>query len=134
MIALKYSLANKQHYQQFNHQLVEIPLIDKGKRQLLTWGRRERENLDLPVGPYILWSQLKNKQLDSFFPKKVLLPISHYCLSTHEAHRNWFQLVKDQYLLGIIARNAQQERIYIAVIIPQDNMTPYPIWPIVTHG
>jgi len=126
-----YSHQGKEYEVSFSRNLfAKLPVKLKGSHtQLLPWGRHKSQPGQLFLGSYIHLNTIYSGNLNKFQPKSVKLPISSFMVLDYENKPHWYEVIKGQYLQGLVAVKGNEQRVYIVVIDPDNELEYYPVWP-----
>jgi len=90
-----------------------------GEVKLVTWGRRQQENSEMPLGGWARLIAIHNGKWSLYTPKPVLLIINKFMQTDFEGHIHWYEVTKGQYIQGLLAHEGDEYRVYIVTIIPE---------------
>jgi hypothetical protein len=103
--------------QYFPNPKAVLPVQKKdGSIILLPWGRRQSQMGNLPMGGWARLDSIYGGRWDKFFPKPLKIPILSFMEKDFEGHPHWYDLNKGQYLQGLLARDNNEQRIYVVTI------------------
>jgi hypothetical protein len=96
----------------------QLPVKCLGEQvELITWGRREHEAGNLPLGGWANHRALKKGKWNKFLPINVKILAHEFMLKELSTGlSNWYSLNNTQFIHGIVARNGQEQRLYIVTI------------------
>lgn len=106
--------------------------LKTGEIQLVTWGRREYENSELPLGGWARLSSVKNNKdnrWNMYLPKPIQIPVDKFMEKDFEGKPCWYEVTRGKCLQGLLAQYQNEYRIYIVTIDPQDLMNCHYRWP-----
>ena len=66
---------------------------------------------------------------DRWFPIPVKLDIKSFMEKDMEGHSHWYDLTKGQYIQGLVARDHQEQRIYVVTVTPELEDAVHERWP-----
>ena len=98
--------------------LLPVKLAD-GEIKLVTWGRRQQENSEMPLGGWARLSSINEGKWGQYLPKPVRLPIHKFMKTDYEGKIHWYEIAKGQWIQGLLARDNEEYRVYIVTIIPE---------------
>jgi hypothetical protein len=101
---------------------------------LLPWGRRKEQDGHLPLGGWARLDSIYAGRWDRWFPKPVKLPINSFMEKDIEGQSHWFDLVKGQWIQGLVARDGTEQRIYVVTITPEMSEALHERWPRIMTG
>lgn len=131
--AVVYSHQGKIYTLSFIHPKAALPIKAKnGDIKMVTWGRREKENSEMPLGGWARLVDIKNdkaKRWDMYTPKSVQIPIIKFMEKDFEGNQCWYEVTKGKCLQGLLARHENEFRVYIVTIEPEDLMCSHYRWP-----
>lgn len=110
------------------HAKLPIKLKHKGHK-MLAWGRRIHEAGNLPLGACVFLEQIQAGDWNEFFPKPVIILAQAFIGRDIEGENHWHDLVRGNYLQGVVARYVNELRIYVVTIRPQLPNAIYEHWP-----
>jgi hypothetical protein len=106
--------------------------LKNGDIQLVTWGRREHENSEMPLGG---WAKLdsikkeKNNRWHLYLPKAVQIPVEKFMEKDFEGRACWYEITKGKCIQGLLAHHEGEYRLYIVTIDPEDLLNCHYRWP-----
>jgi hypothetical protein len=116
--AIIYPMSGKIGKIYFSHSNAKLPVkCLNGEVEFITWGRREHEAGSLPIGGWANHKALRQGRWDKFFPINVKILAHEFMLKDLSTGlSNWYSLNDTQFIHGIIARDGQEQRLYIVTI------------------
>ena len=117
------------YYSQAN---AKLPLqLKNGEIKLVTWGRRENENSELPLGGWARLVNIKseNNKWNMYLPRAVRIPINKFMEKNFEGKSCWYEVTKGKCVQGLLAQIDNEYRLYIVTIDPEDLMNCHYRWP-----
>ena len=112
-----------------------LPVRTKsGEFKLLTWGRRQDQLGQLPLGGWARLDAIKSGKWDQYFPKPVQLPIKQFMEVDIENKSHWYPITEGQWIQGVLAREKGERRIYIVTIMPEGIHAIHERWPRIMVG
>lgn len=131
--AVIFDFQGKQYTIYFNQARATLPVkLKNGEVKIVTWGRRESENSEMPLGGWARLASIKSKQnprWSMYSPKPVQIPISRFMEKDFEGRACWYDIVKGKYIQGLLARHENEYRVYIVTIDPEDLSNCHYRWP-----
>jgi hypothetical protein len=115
--------------QVFPNPTAVLPVKLKRGAILLPWGRRQTQAGVLPLGGWARLDSIHAGRWDRFFPKSVKLPVASFMQRDIEGREHWYELIKGQYIQGLVAREGQERRVYIVTITPEAEDAIHERWP-----
>jgi hypothetical protein len=103
-----------------------------GEVKLITWGRRENENSEMPLGGWARLTSIKNEKdqrWNMYLPKPVQIPIDKFMEKDFEGKTCWYEVTKGKCIQGLLAQEQAEYRLYIVTIDPEDLMNCHYRWP-----
>lgn len=100
-----------------------------GDVELLPWGRRQQQKGTLPLGGWARLESIYSGRWDKWFPIPVKLPILSFMEKDLEGHTHWYDLTKSQWIQGLVARNGNEQRVYVVTIAPEMEDAVHDRWP-----
>jgi hypothetical protein len=137
--AVIFTQDNKIYTMHFTNVKAALPVkLKNGAYQLVTWGRRESENSEMPMGGWARLSNIKNDkntQWNLYSPKPVQVPVEKFMEKNFEGKSCWYEVTKGKCIQGLLARYENEYRVYIITIDPEDLTNCHYRWPnIITSG
>lgn len=131
--AVIFNYQNQSHTIYFTNTKAVLPVkLKTGACKLITWGRRENENSELPLGGWARLVNIKNDKdtiWNMYFPKPVRIPIEKFMEKNFEGKPCWYEVTKGNYLQGLIAQYENEFRVYIVTIDPEEATNCHYRWP-----
>lgn len=106
--------------------------LKNGTIKLVTWGRRENENSEMPLGGWARLNSIRNntdQRWHMYLPKPVHIPITKFMEKNFEGKSCWYEINKGQYIQGLLAQQEDEYRLYIVTIDPTDLTNCHYRWP-----
>ena len=137
--AIIFNYQQKIHTVYFTQANAVLPVkLKNGECKLITWGRRESENSEMPLGGWARLNSIKDAskhQWNLYFPKPVQIPVDKFMEKNFEGKTCWYEVTKGKCIQGLLAHEENEFRIYIVTIEPEDLMNCHYRWPkIVTNS
>ena len=134
--AVMFHYQNKAHTVYFSQSKAVLQVkLKNGETTLVAWGRRLRENSAMPLGGWAMHTSIQEGKWDYFMPKPVKLPIKKFMKIGYEGHIQWYEVIRGQWIQGVLLREENEYRVYIMTVIPDRLDVYYNRWPrIVTGG
>lgn len=107
-----------------------LPVDTSGLEGYYPWGRRIREGGNLPIGGLIPWQIYQGGHLEEFFPKVVDIRLEKFFLDDVEGQSHSYTVVGGNRVVGLLLREACNERIYIACQMTINLQNKHWYWPI----
>jgi hypothetical protein len=92
--------------------------LSNGETKLVTWGRRQRENSEMPLGGWARMDAIYEGKWGLYLPKPVLLPIDKFMQTDYEGNAHWYEVTRGQWIQGLLAHQDDEYRVYIVTITP----------------
>lgn len=125
-----YKFSNEDIRVYFPNPSATLPVILKDKTiERLPWGRREKQAGKLPLGGWARLDSIYAGRWDKWFPISVKLPISQFMEKDISGNSHWFDITKGQVIQGLVARHAQEQRVYVVTVTPEDSEAIHHRWP-----
>ncbi len=105
-----------------------------GEVKLLTWGRRQAEEGDMPLGGWARLEAIHAGSWSHYLPKPVRIPIERFMKTDYEGRTHWYDVAKGQWVQGLVAREENEYRVYIVTITPALLDVCYDRWPRIMVG
>lgn len=120
----------KIHTVYFSRSNALLPVkLANGEIKLVTWGRRQKENSEMPLGGWARLNAIHDGKWSLYSPKPVRLPINKFMKMDYEGHVHWYDIIKGQWIQGLLAHEGDEYRVYIVTIIPELLDICYDRWP-----
>jgi len=134
-IAIKYQIDSTERVVTFREPQAKLPVkLKQQGGQLMLWGRRMRESGHLPFGACALLEHIQAGQWDEYFPKSVIILANAFMERDIEGVTHWHELIRGNYLQGILARHENEYRVYVVTIFPQLPTATYARWPRIVNS
>lgn len=131
--AVVYLHQGKSYTLSFTNSKAALPVKAKNDEiKVVTWGRREKENSEMPLGGWARLTDINNEKTNRwnmYTPKSVQIPILKFMEKDFEGNPCWYEVTKGKCLQGLIARHENEYRVYIVTIEPEDLMCCHYRWP-----
>lgn len=137
--AVIFKYQNKVYTVYFNQQRAMLPVkLKNGDSKLVTWGRRENESSEMPLGGWARLNSIRNEKDNRwkmYLPKPVQIPVDKFMEKDFEGRACWYEVTKGKCIQGLLAKDQQEYRLYIVTIDPEDLMNSHYRWPhIITYS
>jgi len=96
---------------------------------LLPWGRRQQQSGRLPLGGWARLESIHSGRWDKWYPIPVKLLVNRFMEKDAAGNSHWFDLTKDEYLQGLVARTGDEQRVYVVTVVPEMDKAIHPRWP-----
>ena len=114
----------------FPNPKAKLPVMKRdGSLVLLPWGRRQEQKGTLPLGGWARLESVHVGRWDKWFPVPVKLPIKSFMEKDIIGNSHWFDLTRGKYIQGLVARNGQEQRIYVVTVDPEMSDAVHERWP-----
>ncbi len=131
--AVIFNYQNKIHTVSFVQPKAMLPVkLKNGECRLVTWGRRERESSEMPLGGWARLSSIKNEKdsrWNMYLPKPVQIPIDKFMEKDFEGKACWYEVTKGKCVQGLLAHLEDEYRVYIVTVDPEDLANSHYRWP-----
>lgn len=131
--AVMFHYQHKLYTVSFSQANAKLPVkLKTGECKLVTWGRREKENSEMPLGGWARLSAIKNEKdnrWNAYFPKPVRIPVNKFMEKDFEGNTCWYEVTKGKCLQGLLAKEENEYRIYIVTIDPEALINCHYRWP-----
>lgn len=131
--AVIFDYQNKIYTVSFARANAKLPVKTKnGEIKFVTWGRRENENSEMPLGGWARLTALQNereKKWSIYLPKSVQVPVLKFMEKDFEGRVCWYEVTKGKCIQGLLAKHENEYRLYIVTIDPEDLMNCHYRWP-----
>jgi len=121
------------HTISFKYSKAVLPVkLKNGACKLVTWGRREHENSEMPLGGWARLSAVKNghdQKWHLYQPKPVQVFVDKFMERDFEGIQRWYEVTQGKCLQGLLAQHDNEYRLYIVTIEPDDLMNCHYKWP-----
>lgn len=133
--AVIYKYQNKPHTIYFARPKALLPVkLISGEIKLIRWGRRLHENSEMPLGGWARLPSIHNGSWSLYQPKPVRLAIDKFMKTDFEGHVHWYDVIKGQWLQGLLAQSDNEYRVYIVTITPEQLDICHDRWPRILIG
>lgn len=134
--AVIFQFQNKIYTISFNNAKAVLPVkLKDGEIKLVTWGRRENENGELPLGGWARLFAIKNdNKWNLYLPKAVQIPVDKFMEKNFEGKSCWYEVTKGKCIQGLLAHENNEYRVYIVTVDPEDLMNCHYRWPHIVTG
>lgn len=127
---ITYTYNNKTIKTYFPSPYAGLPIkLENGTFSLLPWGRRQEEAGNLPLGGWARLESIKSGIWDKYFPKPVKIFAQSFMEKDIEGNSHWFNIIRGQFIQGLVAAYDQERRAYVVTIKPQAPNNTYARWP-----
>lgn len=113
--------------------VLPIKLAD-GSMRLVTWGRRQSEEGEMPCGGWARLEAIHKGKWNHYIPKPVKIPIEKFMKTDYEGHAHWYEVTKGQWMQGLMACEGSEYRVYIVTITPELLDVCHDRWPRIVVG
>src|SRR6266516_7945811 len=124
---------HKIHTVSFTQSQAVLPVkLKNGNIKLVTWGRREKENSEMPLGGWARLVSIKNERdnrWNLYLPKPVQIPINKFMEKDFEGKACWYEVTGGKCMQGLLANVQNEYRVYIVTVEPEDLMNCHYRWP-----
>ena len=125
-----YSFKGEDYRVYFPNPKAKLPVIQKsGDRVLLPWGRRKEQPGHLPPGGWARHESILEGRWDKYFPVPVKLDIQQFMEKDIEGKSHWYDITKGKFIQGLVARDGQEQRVYVVTIVPEMDDAIHDRWP-----
>jgi len=100
-----------------------------GDVQLFPWGRRTKQMGRLPKGGWARLDSIYSGRWDRYMPISVKLPVSSFMEKDIEGNSHWFDVTEGKWIQGLIAREGQEQRVYVVTVDPEMEDAVHDRWP-----
>lgn len=114
----------------FSNPGARLPILMRdGRIALLPWGRRQRQQGQLPMGGWASLKSIQGGYWDRWFPVPVKCPVQSFMEKDITGNSQWFDLTAGQYVQGLVARSGPEQRVYVVTLEPEREDTMFERWP-----
>ena len=104
----------------FPNPYAQLPLLKRdGSIELVSWGRREGQEGNLPVTGWARLDSIHSGRWDKYFPKPVRIPVIRYMEKNLEGVSKWYDLIPSQCLQGLYIQSGNERRVYVVTVEPE---------------
>lgn len=109
----------------------KLPVSTRGGAQvlLLPWGRRPREQGQLPVGGWAKLTHIQAGVWDRFNPRSVKLSVMAFAERDVTGQEQWFPVTSGQFIQGCVASFESERRVYVVTLDCAPDETEFERWP-----
>ena len=128
---VEYQWAGKKRKTYFPMIHAQIPILMRsGKLKLFEWGRREREQGDLPATGWARIDSIQDGKWDRFDHQQARIIVDQYMEKDRDRNSHWFKLGPGQYIQGLLVRSGDEQRVYVVTEPPPAHLaTIHDRWP-----
>lgn len=108
--------------------------LANGEIRLVKWGRRQHETSEMPLGGWARLESIHNGKWNPYLPKPVKLPIEKFMKMDFEGHTRWYEVIRGQWIQGLLAQEENEYRVYIVTIVPELLDICHDRWPRIMMG
>lgn len=94
-------------------------MLANGDVRLVKWGRRQHEQGEMPLGGWARLDAVHHGKWNHLLPKPVKLPIVKFMKLDFEGNVHWYEVIKGQWIQGLLACEEEEYRVYIVTIVPE---------------
>ena len=105
-----------------------------GEYELLPWGRRGKQAGKLPLGGWARLDSIYAGRWDYWQPVPVKLAVKSFMEKDIENNGHWYDLVRGQWIQGLVARNGYERRVYVVTVVPEMMDAIHERWPRIMHA
>jgi len=124
---------HKTHTIYFSQAHAMLPVkLKNGEIKLVTWGRRENEYSEMPLGGWARLSSIKNEKdqrWNMYLPKPVQIVMDKFMEKNFEGKSCWYEVTKGKCVQGLLAQYENEYRVYVVTIDPEDLTNCHYRWP-----
>ena len=106
-----------------------LPVKKIRQHRVITLRPAQTTSRRLPLGGWARLDSIYAGRWDRWFPIPVKLSIKSFMEKDIESHNHWFDLTKGQYIQGLLARNKNEQRIYVVTVTPEMSDAMHERWP-----
>ena len=119
----------------FPHPHARLPVVTRrGGTAMVTWGRRQGEPGVLPLGGWARLESIRNGVWGRWQPTPVRLRLQGFMEKDIEGESHWYELTAGQWIQGLVARQGNEQRVYVVTIHPEMPDAVHPRWPRIVSG
>lgn len=96
---------------------------------LLPWGRRREQSGRLPLGGWARLDSIHGGRWARWSPVPVKLPITCFMEKDAEGASHWFDLDPGTWIQGLVAREGNEQRVYVVTVTPESEQAVHDRWP-----
>ncbi len=105
-----------------------------GEVELLAWGRRKGQGGHLPLGGWARLDSIYAGRWDCWFPVPVKLTVKSFMEKDIGGNSHWFDITKGQWIQGLVARDKNEQRVYVVTVTPEMAEAVHERWPRILSG
>lgn len=129
-IAVEFDYETKNYTYYFDDLDATLPLLRKnGNIELFSWGRKKEQVGNLPLGSWVTEEAIGQDQWQKYNAKLVRIWVKKFAEKDIHGKTRWFELTKGQFILGLLARDKDEARVYTIALISQEKSNNYNRWP-----
>ncbi|GMR20467.1 MAG: hypothetical protein BMS9Abin36_1062 [Gammaproteobacteria bacterium] len=127
---VSYSMQGRDMRVYFPNPRAMLPVKKKDQSVVsLPWGRRQEQDGILPMGGWARLDAIYAGRWDKWFPVPVMIAVSSFMEKDMEGVSHWYDLTKGQWIQGLVARHAYEQRVYVVTVEPQLEDAVHDRWP-----
>ncbi len=112
-----------------------LPVMTRrGDTAMVVWGRRRDESGQLPLGGWARLESIRTGVWSRWQPRPVRLQLQGFMEKDIEGKSHWFELTPGQWVQGLVARQGNEQRVYVVTINPEMPEAVHPRWPRIVSG
>ena len=113
--------------------LLPVRMKDGGV-SLLPWGRRKEQAGQLPMGGWARLDSINAGKWDRYFPTPTKIMVDQFMEKDIEGRSHWFLVTPGQWIQGLVAREHDEQRVYVVTIAPEFDDAVHDRWPRILAG
>lgn len=124
--AVRFTFENHSYTINIRHPRPALPVLMADKRvEMFPWGRHTEQPGKLPYGFTIKRDSIRAGKWDYWFPKRALIPFDAFMMIDFEQRDKWYENAMKSHLVGLIAKEGNERRVYIVMDGPDVATEPY---------
>jgi hypothetical protein len=97
-----------------------LPILKRdGEIMLMRWGRREKQEGQLPITGWARLDSIYAGRWDKYFPIPVRIPVLRFMEKNYEGVSKWYGLIPSNCIQGLVAREGNEMRVYVVTVEPE---------------
>ena len=86
------------------------------------------------MGGWAYLNAIQNGQWDRFFQKPVRIWVNGFAEQDVMGKVKSFEITAGKWIKGLVAREGEEQRVYVVTIVPELPDSPYERWPYIQSG
>lgn len=133
--AVRFQIGDDIYTMNTSHPRPALPVLMADESvKMFPWGRHSQQPGKLPLGFVARRDAVLGGKWDKWFPKRVLIPFQAFMIVDFEQRQKWYENAMKSYLVGLVAKDGNEKRVYVVIDSPDIATQPYhETEPLTTH-